>query len=69
MLHNNNEYLKVLIKGVNMKKDKTSSKLSLIASTCFFLTYIMTKQIINFILSLAWLIITIEFYLKYRNEK
>lgn len=52
-----------------MKKDKTSSTLSIIASVCFFLTYVITKQTINFILSLAWIIIAIEFYIKYRNEK
>lgn len=49
------------------KKTKKFYILSFIASICFFLTYFVTKETINFILGLTWSLIGITYKKEYKN--
>lgn len=52
-----------------VEKNKKSYKLSLIASLCFILTFIMTRITLNLILGIAWALIGIDYYYMYKKEK
>ncbi len=52
-----------------MKKIKKSIILSLLASACFFITFIIAKETLNLILSIIWLIITFGYLTQYKKLK
>lgn len=53
---------------MNMKKEWSAIILSFLASICFFINYLLHREVLNLVLGFTWLVIAIGNYTNYRKK-